>query len=380
MDESLELRRPLGDRLPVKIAVLRALQLGDMLCAVPAMRALRRALPQAEIILIGLPWAREFVERFDHYCDGFVEFPGFPGLPERDFEAAAVQRFLAEAQRAKFDLAIQLHGSGAFVNPLVALLGARLTAGYFVAGEWRPDAERFMPYPEGEHEVRRHLLLMEFLGLPAAGDELEFPLRDRDRQEFAALASAYGIRSGEYVCIHPGARFPSRRWPVERYAKTADALARLGLQIVITGSRDEMELAGDLSDAIESPHVNLAGRTSLGAAGVLLEGARLLISNDTGVSHLAAALRTPSVVVVTGSDAARWAPLDCRRHRVVRHRVPCQPCEYVVCPIAHPCATGVEVSHVLSAAYDLLHEFRSEANCQRVTSCCTDFGIVQPSR
>lgn len=365
MDEPWGPHWRLGHPMPAKIAVFRALQLGDMLCAIPAVRALRRALPQAEIVLIGLPWARDFAERFDRYFDGFLEFPGFPGLPERDYEAEEIQRFLARAQRAKFDIAFQLHGSGAFVNPLAALLGARRTAGFYLHGEWRPDDERFMPYPDGEHEVRRHLRLMEFLGVPLAGDELEFPLHDRDYEEFSKLASAHGVRSGEYVCIHPGARFPSRRWPVERYAQTADALARLGLQIVITGSGDETQLACALSDAISAQHVNLAGKTSLGVAGALLEGARLLISNDTGVSHLAAALRTPSVVIVTGSDARRWAPLDGHRHRVVSHRVICQPCEYVVCPIEHPCATGVEISTVVETACELLQTFGLEAEADR---------------
>ena len=170
----------LADARPRRIAVVRALQLGDLLCALPALRALRAACPDAEITLVGLPWANEFVERFDGYLDGFLELPGWPGLPETPPRIKDVPAFLARAQRARFDVAIQMHGSGAVTNPLTMLLGARVTAGFFPSGEDCPDGERFLPYPESVHEAEKLLRLLQFFGVPHRGDELEFPLRPAD--------------------------------------------------------------------------------------------------------------------------------------------------------------------------------------------------------
>ena len=161
----------------MKIAVLRALQLGDLLCAVPALRALDAEYPAARITLAGLPWAREFAARFRHYIDDFVEFPGFPGMPERDCNWNALPPFLDAMKARRFDLALQLHGSGDYTNPLTQMMGARFTAGYYPQGRPCPDTPRFLEWRDGVHEVLRWLRLLAHLGIASKGSELEFPLK-----------------------------------------------------------------------------------------------------------------------------------------------------------------------------------------------------------
>jgi ADP-heptose:LPS heptosyltransferase len=303
--------------VPRRVAVVRALHLGDLLCAVPALRALRAALPEAEITLIGLPWAESFVRRFDRYLDRFLEFPGYPGLPEREPRPDHLSLFLAAARRAQLDLALQMHGSGRVSNAFTALLGARLAAGFCPPGPTGPDPRWFLPYPEHEPEVRRHVRLLEFLGIPPRGEELEFPLREADHAALGRIEDTRPLRRRGYVCVHPGARARVRRWPPERFALVADALGARGLQVVLTGAAEEVELTGAVGRAMRMPYLDLAGRTDLGALAALLAGARLVVGNDTGISHLAAALQIPSVVVFSTSDRARWAPLDGDRHRAV---------------------------------------------------------------
>src|SRR5215213_1739721 len=93
-----------------KIGVFRALQLGDLLCAVPALRALHYAYPEAEITLLGLPWSKSLTERFPKYIHAFKHFPGYPGLPEQKVDVKAFTRFLSEVQNEKYDLVLQMQG------------------------------------------------------------------------------------------------------------------------------------------------------------------------------------------------------------------------------------------------------------------------------
>lgn len=332
----------------MRIAVLRALQLGDLLCAVPALRALDAEYPAARITLVGLPWARQFAERFRCYIDDFVEFPGFPGMPERDCRPSALPPFLDAMKARRFDLALQMHGSGDHTNPLTQMMGPRHSAGFYPPGRACPDAQRYAEWRPQEHEVLRWLRLMAHLGIAARGSDLEFPLTAQDWQGWREL------RLRDYACLHPGSQLPSRRWPAERFAQVGDALAGSGVQVVLTGSASEAHLTRRVAAAMAAPALDLAGRTSLGVLGALIARARLLVSNDTGVSHIAAALRTPSVIIACGSDPLRWAPLNRELHRVLSHEVPCRPCAHAECPIGHPCALGVSPHEVLQHTASLL--------------------------
>lgn len=298
-----------------KIAIFRALQLGDMLCTVPALRALRTAFPEAHITLLGLPWAATFVQRYSHYLDSFIHFPGYPGLPEQKPDIAKFPIFLDVVQQEQYDLVLQMQGNGSIVNPMVALFGGRYTAGFWRKEDGCPDAGLFLEYPEDVSEIERHLLLMEYLDIPRQGTELEFPITAQDMADFNRMGLT--IDAQEYICVHPGSRGSWRQWPPHLFAAMADEFAEKGWKIVLTGTADERSLTEEVAGLMRHESINTAGQTTLGSLGVLVKNARALLSNCTGVSHIAAALQTPSIVISMDGDPLRWAPLNKKLHFTV---------------------------------------------------------------
>ena len=301
-----------------RIAIFRALYLGDMLCIIPALRAIRKAFPDAEITLIGLPWQENFRDRFSRYLDRFISFPGWPGLPEQPLDSHSTVEFLLEIRRLPFDLVFQMQGNGEITNSMCMLWNAKKVCGLRKAGGYAPEEALFPVSDDGEHEILRFLKLTRAAGVEEDGDHLEFPITEGERRRFRQIADAAGLSPGTYVCLHPGARDIRRRWSVDKFAFIASQIALQGYSIVLTGSQDEQDLLASLQRRIKTPVLNIVesfGHLGAGELAAIIERAALLVSNDTGVSHVAAALGTRSVILFSAhSDISRWRPLDHDRH------------------------------------------------------------------
>ncbi len=140
---------------PRKVAVLKAARIGDFLCTTPALRLLRRRLPQAEITLITLPMLRDLAERSPS-VDRFAPFPGYPGIAEQLFSPQTAADFIQSMQAEGFDLALQFQGSGVNSNPFTLLLGARYTAGFIRPGDPPGLLDAACPYPDSRPGSRAH--------------------------------------------------------------------------------------------------------------------------------------------------------------------------------------------------------------------------------
>jgi ADP-heptose:LPS heptosyltransferase len=219
---------------------------------------------------------------------------------------------LRDLQSRNFDLAIQMHGAGPHVNEFISLIGAGRVTGFYQEGEWCPDDETFLLYPAELPEIWRHLRLMQTMQIPLAGDHLHFQVEESWRSS----VSRYRGLGRPYVVIHPGAK-TAAFWSEENFAAVGDELASRGFQVFLTGMLEESALTRQIARQMEYSAIDISGQTSIGELAALIESASLVVCHDTGVSHISAALRTPSVVIFKGADTQGWPPLNRQLHRFV---------------------------------------------------------------
>ncbi|WP_405087224.1 glycosyltransferase family 9 protein [Microbispora sp. NBC_01389] len=290
-----------------RIAVLRANALGDLVLAIPALEALRRAYPEARLTLLGRPWHARFLKARPGPVDDVVALPPISGVSSAVNGHKAPESLFEKLRERRFDLAVQIHGGGRYSNPFVRAIGARVTAGLC-----SPDAERldlWVPYVHFQHETLRHLEVAALVGGTPEVFEPRITVTGADRAE---LARVYGEPPPGLVALHPGATDPRRRWPARSFAEAAD---RLGRPVVITGVQAEREVAEKVAAAMRRPAVMAVGTLGIGGLAALYERCDLVISNDTGPRHLAAAVGTATVGVYWCGNLINAGPLTRTLHR-----------------------------------------------------------------
>jgi len=270
--------------------VLRALHLGDLLVTVPALRALRRALPDHRIVLATAGSLAPLVT-LSGAVDELLPTPDvdaltWPGPPP--------------------DVAVNLHGRGPQSHRALDELQPRACIGFRAPGWDGPDFDEIGA--QHRHERERWCALLEAHGIPADPGDLRLP----------APAGVVPGRSGAPVLVHPGARYGAKRWPVRRFAEVAAALDGPLSPVLTTGTADERPLAAAVASGagLAGSRV-LAGRTDLAELCALVAGAALVVSGDTGIAHLAAAFGTPSVTLFGPVDPDQWGPPANGPHRTL---------------------------------------------------------------
>jgi lipopolysaccharide heptosyltransferase II len=357
-----------------RVLCVRLDQLGDVLMTTPAIRALKesgssdrritlltssggagiaRLVPEVdEVLAYDPPWMKATPPRAGCGAD----FEMIDRLRARSFDAAVI--FTVYSQ-----------------NPLPAALFCYLAGiplrlahcrenPYQLLTDWIPETE---PESGVRHEVRRQLDLVSAVGARTADDRLSLRPTDDAIRRIDATLDRLGLRGARrWAVIHPGASAPSRRYPPEGFAEAARRLVRdEGLRLVFTGGRGELELVDSIRRAMDAPSDSLAGRLELDELAALIARAPVLIVNNTGPAHIAAAVGTPVVdlYALTNLQHTPWGVAS----RVLYHDVPCKPCYKSVCPTGHhDCLRLVPPEAVVHAARELLEAVRRVGSSERV--------------
>jgi lipopolysaccharide heptosyltransferase I len=332
-----------------RILLIKPSSLGDIVHTLPIVAALKDRWPAAHLTwVVKRQWA-DLVERA-------------AGVDRVWPVEVAVESWLGQvrALRAeRFDLAVDLQGlfrSGA----LAWLSGASLRIGLADGREGSPwFYTHRVPVPTGEmHAVDRYLLVAAALGArPQGTPQFRFKMLDEDMTVVREVVGRKGSSvDNPWVAMNVSARWPTKRWPLSSFAVVLDRLHKEGLgPVVVIGSPDEQHHANQLRALTKSPFIDLTGVVPLGCLPALLSKAALVITNDSGPMHIAAAVGTPVVALFGPTSAARTGPYG-EGHRALARRVPCSPCFSRVCRHSPEmeCLHLIQPNDVVEAARHLL--------------------------
>lgn len=345
-----------------KILCVRLDNMGDVLMCTPAMRALRHSQPGRSLTLLASPGGAAlapFVPDIDaviRYTPPWVKSSA-PHAPQCDLD------MVQQLREQRFDAAVIFTTYSQSALPaamLCYLAGIPLRLAhcrenpYHMLSDWVPEHE---PEHGVRHEVRRQLDLVATIGCRTPDERLSFFVHDADRAWMQRRLQALGVGTERpWILMHPGASAPSRRYPAAHWARAIAQLASEQFDIVLSGDSSEADLitsimqqAGEHASRVHS----LAGQLDLGQLGAAISLASVVVSNNTGPAHMAAAIGTPLVdlYALTNPQHTPWQVPN----RVLFHDVPCRFCYKSVCPQGHnECLSKVEPSEVVASVHSLL--------------------------
>jgi len=346
------------------LLVVRLDNLGDVVMLGPALRAIKATTPDARITLLASPGgasAAQLLPEVDGTLIWRAVWQDVGGhIP---FDAQRERELITLLAERHFDAALVFTSFSQTPHVpgyVCYLAGIPLRAGESKEFGGGVLTTELRGAPDELHQAERNLRLVEALGFVVADRSLAVALPMQVRAAVPNLLRHAGLEAAQpYILLHPGASCPARRYPADRYAQVAALLTKRGHQVVVTGVEKERPLIGTVLHA--APSAGALLDVTLPEYAALIEGAALVICNDTLPMHLADATRTPEVVLYSGTEwESQWQPRDTRA-LLLRRPTPCQPCYRFECPIGLPCL-DIPPAEVADAAESLLAETQTATN------------------
>jgi ADP-heptose:LPS heptosyltransferase len=366
------------------VCVYRIGNLGDILCALPAIDAVRHAYPGARITLVtspgktGMPGARQLLAGAPWLDELFV-------YHSEDIRTFAQRlRLIRQLRRRKPDLWIELPSSLATVPVLLRnMLAARLSGARWGYG-WAVSTIRWWARAQAErrvfpNEVERLLQIVAQCGIRTPSPQFPLPITEQHAAAVDQLLGNFSPERVPLVAIAPGAKRPANRWPIERYVKVGQALSRQGFRLLLVGGAGDEPSCAWIASQIGTNTLNLAGRTSMLESCEALRRCGFVVCNDSGVQHMAAAVGTPCVSIFSAREMrGKWHPYGVR-HIVLREDVPCRACYLDECPRENFCIRLVQVADVLRAGELLSAQVQGLSRAHTVRTSGSPKGAINHS-
>jgi heptosyltransferase-3 len=354
-----------------RVLVVRLRSIGDTVLATSSLDALRRFLPQARIDVLLESWVAPVLEGFDAVDNVITVERG------NTIERARVARLL---RSARYDVAYNLHG-GTTATLLMRAAGARHRVGYS-SYQYSRLLNHAAPPPseiwgmEKTHSAEQQLALLGWTGVPVSDrPPTRLVVTERARASVTERLRALSLDEAKPLAlIHPAAAFATKQWAAVNFARVVEELAAHGFNCVAIAARNEIEVIDALKESA-SERINAFTDLSLPEVSALAARSRLFIGNDSGVAHMAAAVRTPSVVIFGSSNVAHWRPWTSAPAEVVREELPCQPCPGYTCGEfdAPECIRRVTVERVTAAIERVLKASSAESKTGSPNKFSSDF-------
>ncbi len=346
-----------------RILIVKFSAIGDVVHTLPALNALRRRYPDAHItwlveeaaadLVVGHPALdRVLVSKRKRWLGELTSRHWRRGLKE-------MKAFVKELRDTRYDMLFDFQAAikGA---ALIAMVRAKRKIGFDRGLEHQEHSylvlnERIPAVSMEIHALERGLLLLEAVGIPCERIEYNLPVSAKDRHRASSLLCNRSGRSssGPAIAINPMAKWETKLWPGERFARLADRLiAHYGATVYFTGSPDDRPVIDQIQNTMQSDSVNLAGRTGLMELAALYQDMDCVISTDTGPMHIAAAVGAPTAALFGPTADWRTGPYG-DGHRIVSANPQCRPCFKRRCDTMH-CMREIRVDHVLEQVHDLL--------------------------
>jgi lipopolysaccharide heptosyltransferase II len=355
-----------------RVLAVRLDNLGDVLMTTPALAAIRRSTRGAHITLLTSSTGATLapcLPDVDHAIAFDAPWVKPAGAAADEIGGAEVQ-LIDDLRAQRFDAALIFTVCTQSALPaalLCRLAGIPLRVAhsrenpYGLLSDWVRESDALGAGMR--HEVQRQLALAASVGYTVDDDRLRLRVTSQQRHHARTLLHEAGVPAQRpYFIVHPGASAPSRRYPAARFGSAADAIAaRSGCLPIFTGEASEQPLIDEARRCMSQPSITLAGRVRVPELAALIGDARLLLANNTGPAHVAAAVGTPVTVLyaLTNPQHTPWRVAA----RVLNHDVPCRDCLKSVCPHGHhDCLMKVEPDDVVHAALALLRARSHDAS------------------